>query len=196
MCAAAVNPDLLEQYNNLEKAGMAAAIAHAVKNFVLTVQKVGDFVTQSDLREYKAGKAHDLETLQVHQDQKFNQIRSEFKDEFGKVRTEIGEVRTELKDEITQVRIALKDEIGKVRTEIGEVRTELKDEFTKVHTELKDEFTKVHTKLKDEFTDKFGNIHREMGNLRADLIRWMISLLFAQTSLITSLIMGLKLFGK
>ncbi len=206
MCAAAVKPDLLEKYQDLEKAGMAAAIAHAVKNFVLTVQKVGDFVTHSDFREYKAGKAHDLKTLQVHQDQKFDQIRSEFKDEFVKVRTEIREVRTELKDEITKVRIELKDEIGKVRTEIGEVRIELKDEIGKVRTELKDEIGKVHiglkdeigkvrTELKDEFTNEFGKIRSEMSNQKVELLRWMISLLFGQTGLIVSLIIGLKIFG-
>ncbi len=96
MSNAALNLDVFEHYENLEKSGMAGPMAHAVKDFVLATQKAGDFATKADLREYKAERVNDLQTFEVNVDRKLDQIRHEIEQSSNKLNNKMNNMKFEL----------------------------------------------------------------------------------------------------
>lgn len=165
--AALRNMKVFEQYENLERAGMAPSIAQAIRDFVLVTLQ--DMVSLVDWREYKAERASELEKFEANQDRKFDQIRHEAK----------------------QTRQELKSDIQQVRQEIKETRQELKSDIQQVRHEIKE----IRQELKSDIEETRNGLDQKMNKLKFELVQWMIGLFFAQAGLNAAIVMGMKIFG-
>jgi uncharacterized coiled-coil DUF342 family protein len=116
----------------------------------------------------------------------FTDLRTEVRDGFKRVytnmdglRLEVHDLRTEvngLRIEISEVRTEMHDQIGGLRTEISEVRTEMHEEITGLRTEMHDQITGLRTEMRDEITglrtemrDEIGGVRGEIGSLRTEM---------------------------
>ncbi len=206
--AASKNMKVFEQYENLERAGMAPSIAQAVRDFVLATLQ--DMVSLVDWREYKAERASELEKFEANQDRNSDQIRHEITETRQELKSDIEQVRQELKSDIKQVHQELKSDIKQVRQElksdikqvhqelkgdIKQVRQELKSDIEHVHHELKSDIEQVHHELKSDIEQTRNGLDQKMSKLQFDLVKWMIGLFFAQAGLNAAIVTGIKLFG-
>ena len=80
--------------------------------------------------------------------------------------------------EISELRAEMRQEFAAVRAEISELRSETKQEFAAVRSETQQEFVSVRTEI--------SKLHLEMGNMKHDILKWIIGLLMAQSALLIS----------
>ena len=82
------------------------------------------------------------------------------------LRNEIGQVHSDLKTQIEQVRSELK-------TEIEQLRSEFKTEIEQIRSEIEQVRSELKTKI---------------ANIKLDLIKWIVPMMFAQVAIIAALV--------
>ncbi len=213
------NTKIFEQYENLERAGMAPSIAQAIRDFVLATLQ--DKVNIVDWREYKAERASELEKFETSQDRKSDQICHEIKETQqaleNKIDSNIEQVRYEIKENrqaleskinsnIEQVRYEIKETRqaleSKINSNIEQVRHEIKETRQKLENKIDSNIEQVRCEIKEtrqEFKSDIEKTRNELGekmnHLRFELVRWMIGLFFAQVAFNIAIVTGIKIFG-
>jgi len=97
---------------------------------------------------------------------------------------EIEQIRADLKADIEQVRAELKADIEQVRAElkadIEQVRAELKADIEQVRAELRETELRIQKEIEV--------VRREIVQVKVDLLKWLVPLMFAQVAAIAALV--------
>ncbi len=99
-------------------------------------------------------------------------LRADMQVEFQSVRTEIQYLRNEMQVEFQNVR-------SEMQVEFQNVRNEMQVEFQNVRSEMQIEFQNVRTEI-SHFEHRLKN---EIADLKTNMLRGMISMLFANVAL-------------
>jgi len=85
--------------------------------------------------------------------------------------------------------LATKSDLGEVKAEIADVKAELKAEIADVKAELKAEIAEVKADVR-AVTDKLGTMatKAELGDVKADILKWMFGAIIAQTGIILAVV--------
>jgi cytochrome c556 len=144
----------------------ARVIAEAFERLEERYPHLPDLATQAHLRETE---------LRLHKE--IEQIRADLK-------ADIEQVRAELKADIEQVRAELKADIEQVRAElkadIEQVRAELKADIEQVRAELRETELRIQKEIEV--------VRREIVQVKVDLLKWLVPLMFAQVAAIAALV--------
>ncbi len=77
------------------------------------------------------------------------------------------------------------------KTEDLATKSDVENDFKILEVSQDRKFDQVRHELREEAE----KIRREMGDIKSDLIRWMVGISIGQSALLASLIFGSKLFG-
>ncbi len=70
-----------------------------------------------------------------------------------------------------------------------------KTEDLATKSDVENDFKTLELRIDHKFEKIRSDLKSDMHDLKVDLIRWTISLLFGQTALLATVVIGLKIFG-
>ena len=103
-------------------------------------------------------------------------------------RQNLAELKAELQQEMTKLE-------GKLKQEMTELEGRLKQQMTELEGRLKEQIIQVKGDLERQMAELEGRLKQQMAEHKADLLKWMIGAMIAQTGVIVGLMFGfMKLF--
>lgn len=83
---------------------------------------------------------------------------------------------------------------GEVRAEFADIRREMRTGFAEMRGEMNSRFAQINGEMDSRFAEvrtEFARIHAEMAQSRTEMVRWMVGLFIAQTSVTIGVLLRL-----
>ncbi|MGN7610981.1 coiled-coil domain-containing protein [Magnetococcales bacterium HHB-1] len=140
--------------------------------------------TKEDITEVKRS----INVLAADMVAQKSELQSEISTQKAELQSNIDNLKVELKSDMADLKTEFKGEMSALekglKDDMADLKTELKGDMSALKAEFKSDMADLKTELKGDMADFKVEVKSDLADLKVDVIKWIVSLLLAQTTLI------------